>query len=428
VRALALTLALAATAALAQDVSPEEGEPQEGFTPDEQQAHETLRLTGYVDVGFVRAEGNGSSFAPHDTRTPLDYGVDPFAPAVNSRGEVASIDSAGRFTNGFLPRSVGVGSTPSFLLNTVSADLRVQPASWPVFVFVRAQVMPRLLPTGDQTRFELQQAFGRLSPLKNAEFALSLGRFDSVFGIEYLENEANLRLGITPSLTARYTTGHGLGLKAFYRVQLPALWSAFSLNLAATNNGARIEALVPVDASLVGVPVGTGRLGYELNLQHVQAKVGLSGLYGPRNDQRAPQALQKAFGVDLRVNVAGLSLAGEFVRLRDDSSPVAGKVTGVRLAELASGFDVWGGWGRVGWTLPWRGAVLTGASLAVRYDRREAQFEHATWVRTDRFTASVRLDFFELVALKAEYLINRELTGAPNVDNNVFTSSAVFTW
>ena len=30
--------------------------------------------------------------------------------------------------------------------------------------------------------------------------------------------------------------------------------------------------------------------------------------------------------------------------------------------------------------------------------------------------------------LKAEVLLNRELVGAPLVDNDVFTSSAVFTW
>lgn len=423
-----LMVALVASGAFAQDAGIEDVDPGEGYTPDEQQVHETVRFTGYVDVGFVKAFGNGSSFSPNDTRTPLDYGVDAFAPAVNSRGDVGSTDSGGRFTNGFLPRSAGVGGTPSFLLNTVSLDLRVQPATVPIFLFVRAQVMPRLLPGGDQTRFELQQAFGRLSPFKTAEFALSLGRFDSVFGIEYLENEANLRVGITPSLMARYTTGHGLGLKAFYRVQLPGIWSALSLNVAGTNNGARVEALVPVDSSLVGVPVGTARLGYELNLQFVQAKLGVSGLYGARNDQRAPGALQKALGVDLRVNIGGVSLAGEFIRLQDEASPTSGKVTGQTTAELASAFDVWAGWGRVAWTLPWKSEVVTGVTLAARYDRRHARFENYTWVITDRVTASLRIDFFDRLAVKAEFLLNSEYAGAPNVDNNVFTSSAVFSW
>jgi hypothetical protein len=399
-----------------------------GFTPNETQADETLRFTGYFDVGFAKVTGNGSSFSAADTRVPLDYGVDAFAPAVNSRGEVASTDAKGRFTNGFLPRSVGIGNVPSMLLNTVSAELRYQPRDLPIFLFARVQLMPRLLPSGDVSRVELQQAFGRLSPLKNHELALFLGRFDSVFGIEYLENEANLRPGITPSLIARYTTGQGLGAKAFYRVQLPAAWSAVSVNVAATNNGTRIEALVPVDASLSGNFVGSGRLGYELNLQHVQVKAGVSGLYGPRNDQRAATARQMALAADLRISLFGVSLAGEFLRLHDERGPLDDKVTGQTTGETATEFNVWGGWGRLAWTLPWKSTVFTGTTLGVRYDRRHAHFDGFSQVQTQRFTGSLRVDLFELLALKFEVLLNRELAGTPDVDNDVYTSSAVFTW
>ncbi|MBL8939423.1 MAG: hypothetical protein JNM69_32985 [Archangium sp.] len=405
-----------------------EDEANQGYSPDESQAQEPIRFTGYLDVGFAKATGNGSSFRSNDDRVPLDYGNDAFAPAVNSRGEVASTDSTGRFTNGFLPRSVGIGSTPSLLLNTLSADVRVQPRNLPVFLFARLQLMPRLLSTGDVTRVELQQAFGRLSPFKAHEFAVFLGRFDSVFGIEYLENEANLRLGITPSLTARYTTGHGLGAKAFYRVQVASLWSAFSVNLAGTTNGTRIEALVPVSASLTGAVVGSARLGYELNLQKVQVKLGVSGLYGPRNDVRGGTAKQLAIAGDLRVNAFGFSLAGEVLRLIDERGAGALKVTGTTQAELASGFQVTGGWARLGYTLPFSSPAFTGATLYVRYDRRHGQFEGFTELQTDRLTGGVRVDLFEVLALKAEVLLNRELAGAPLVDNDVFTSSAVFTW
>lgn len=405
-----------------------EDEANQGYSPDESQAQDPIRFTGYLDVGFAKATGNGSSFRSNDDRVPLDYGNDAFAPAVNSRGEVASTDSTGRFTNGFLPRSVGIGSTPSLLLNTLSADVRVQPRNVPVFLFARLQLMPRLLSTGDVTRVELQQAFGRLSPFKAHEFAVFLGRFDSVFGIEYLENEANLRLGITPSLTARYTTGHGLGAKAFYRLQVASLWSAFSVNLAGTTNGTRIEALVPVSASLTGAVVGSARLGYELNLQKVQVKLGVSGLYGPRNDVRVGPAKQLAIAGDLRVNAFGFSLAGEILRLIDEPGAGALKVTGTTHAELASGFQVTGGWARLGYTLPFTSPAFTGATLYVRYDRRHGQFEGFTQLQTDRLTGGVRVDLFEVLALKAEVLLNRELAGAPLVDNDVFTSSAVFTW
>lgn len=429
-RTLAWAVLVLSAAALAEEpevVEVVEDEGQDGYTPDEAK-EETLRFTGYIDVGLVKATGNGTSFSPGDTRTPLDYGVDAFAPAVNSRGEVASTDSNGRFTNAFLPRSVGIGSAPSFLINTASADVRFQPRGIPIFLFARLQLMPRFSGTGDATRIELQQAFGRISPFKTAELAIFLGRFDSVFGIEYLENEANLRLGITPSLIARYTTGHGLGAKVFYRFQLPAIWSAVSFNVAATNNGTRIEALVPVDASLTGNFVGSGRLGYELNLQHLQVKLGFSGLYGPRNDQRSPSARQLAYAFDLRATAFGFSLAGEFLRLIDEHSPGGGKFTGQGTGELASGFKVWGGWGRLSYSLPWKTEVLTGVTLYGRYDRRVGQFEGLTAVETDRITAGARVDLWDMVGLKVEALFNRELAGAPNVDNDVFTSSAVFTW
>lgn len=408
------------------DVAEDQG--PDGYSPDEAKAEESLRLTGYVDVGLAKATGNGSSFSADDTRTPLDYGVDAFAPMVNSRGEVASTDAEGRFTNAFLPRSVGIGSAPSFLINTASADVRFQPHGLPVFLFARLQLMPRLGAQGDQTRVELQQAFGRVSPLKNHELAIFLGRFDSVFGMEYLENEANLRPGITPSLIARYTTGQGLGAKVFYRFQLPALWSAVSFNVAATNNGTRIEALVPVDASLSGSFVGSARVGYELNLQRLQVKLGASGLYGPRNDQRSTTARQMALAGDLRLSAYGVSISGELLRLIDEHAPAAGKVTGQGPGELASGFAVWGGWGRLAYSLPWKTEVLTGVTLYGRYDRRHAQFEGYTDVHTDRFTAGVRVDLWDVAALKLEALFNRELVGAPDVDNDVFTSSAVFTW
>ncbi len=431
-RTLGLVVALAASGAFAEeeevvDVVPED-EATQGFTPDEAQAQEPVRFTGYLDVGFARATGNGSSFLKDDRRVPLDYGNDAFAPAVNSRGEVASTDTQGRFTNGFLPRSVGIGSAPSFLINTLSADVRVQPRNVPLFLFARLQVMPRLLPAGDVTRVELQQAFGRWSPFKAHELSVFLGRFDSVFGIEYLENEANLRHGITPSLTARYTTGHGLGAKALYRFHVPALWSAFSVNVAGTTNGTRIEALVPVSASLTGTVVGSARVGYELNLQKVQVKAGVSGLYGPRNDVRLGSANQRAIAGDLRVNAFGFSLAGELTRLIDEPGLGALKVTGTTMAELASGFQLTGGWVRLGFTLPITTPVLTSATLYSRYDRRYAQFQGFTPLQTDRLTVGARVDLWEVLALKVEVLLNRELVGAPNVDNDVFTSSAVFTW
>lgn len=426
-RALAIAACLLAGATWAQEESADEN-GGEGYTPPESVAHETLRFTGYVDVGFAVAQGDGTSYAPGDTRSPSDYGVDTFAPAVNTRGDVASTEPGGRFTNGFLPRSMGIGNRPSFMLNTGSVDMRFTPSIAPLLVFARFQVMPRFEAKGDATRADLQQAFGRVIPFSSEEFAVSLGKFDSVFGIEYLENEANLRIGITPSLIARYTTGQSLGLKAFYRLQFPKLWSALSLNVAATTSGARVEALMNPNISLTGVPVGTGRLGYELNLQKLQVKLGVSGMYGPRNDQHSAQVLQKALGADLRVSAFGVSFLAELVRLADDQGIAAGKLTGLGEAELASGFAVTGFYATLAWQLPFEGERFQHATIYGRYDHRRAQFHGFSPVEVDRFTAGFRIDLFGALAVKAEYLVNREVAGAPDVANDVFTSSVVFSW
>ena len=89
--------------------------------------------------------------------------------------------------------------------------------------FTRLQLLPRFGGgRGDATLVIVEQAFGRVTPITGTEISVSVGKFDSVFGIEYLDNQANFRTGITPSLLARYTTGTSVGLKAFFRQQIRA--------------------------------------------------------------------------------------------------------------------------------------------------------------------------------------------------------------
>ncbi len=414
-RRLALTLLLVAPVARAQDEEP---------TGDVPSPTSPLTVTGYVDVGFAKAQGNGTSFAADDGRLPADYGVDTFAPAVNSRGDVASTDAEGRFTNGFLPRSMGIGSRPSAFINTVSVDARYDAPSTPVMVFSRLQALPRL----HDTRFLVEQAFGRIVPFDSQEFALSVGKFDSVFGVEYLENQANLRTGITPSLVARYTTGTPVGAKAFYRVQLAPFWSAFSLNVAATNAPAFVDSLQGPEISLTGRPVASGRLGYELNLPRVQVKLGGSAMAGPRNDQGDPEAGARALGADARLYVAGISLTGEYVQVDQDPGTAADKSTGLGTQTVASGFHTRGFYVIAAYDLPWRGRVLRKATLYLRGEQRHAWFEGSEALTVRRLTAGARLDLWENLALKGEYLANREREGAPTVPNDVVAASAIFSF
>jgi len=63
-----------------------------------------------------------------------------------------------------------------------------------------------------------------------------------------------------------------------------------------------------------------------------------------------------------------------------------------------------------------------------RYGRRTADFEGFSEIVVDRITAGLNVGIGENLVAKAEYLVNREISGAPQVDNNVMTSSVVWTW
>jgi hypothetical protein len=413
--------ALLLAALLAQEIV---SSGADGYTPpaDSQPA---LRILGYVDLGWARAQGNGSSFAPGDTRIPADYGVDTFAPAVNSRGDVASTDSRGVLTNGFLPHSVGIGGHPSFLINTVDVDLRYVAPTAPLMLFTRVQFLPRFSSSGESTTVLVEQAFARVIPFSSHELALTLGKSDSVFGIEYLENEANLRTGVTPSLIARYTTGQGLGAKVFYRVQIAPLWSAVSLNVAASNGGTLVDTLSPQNISQTGTPVFSGRLGYELNLPRLEVKLGFSAMDGPRNDQTQPGVRQKALGADARVVFGPVEIRAEGIHLKQGEG-AGDKVNGLGTHTLVSGFEVWGGYAQLALGFDF----APGRRIAIygRYDRRHAQFEGFVPITVDRITGGARLDLLENLAVKGEYLKNRELDGAPQVDNDVIASSLIYSW
>jgi hypothetical protein len=413
----------------ASQEDPAEEEPEGFVLPPTTQVVPPLVFMGYVDVGFADAEGDGTSYPRADTRLPADYGVDTFAPAVNSRGEVASTDAAGLFVNGFLPRSAGIGGRPSFLLNTVNFDVRYLAPQAPIMVFSRLQLLPRFggPGRGNLTNVVLDQAFARVTPITGKELFISVGKFDSVFGIEYLDNQANFRTGVTPSLLARYTTGTSLGLKAFFRQQIAPIWSAVSLNASATNSGSFVEVLQPPDASLTGLPVLSARLGYELNLRRVQVKLGASGMTGPRNDQRDQHAKQKMWGADARVYVAGVSLAGEYVNVDEDVG-AAGKETGLGAFPVSSEFRARGFWAQAAYARQTGLGPLTVATVYGRYERRRAEFEGFRPIAVARVTTGLRFDLWEALVLKVEVLFNEERSGAPRVDNDVFTCSVVYSW
>ena len=184
---------------------------------------------------------------------------------------------------------------------------------------------------------------------------------------------------------------------------------------------------------MTGRPIGAARLGYELNLARVSVKLGASAEYGPRNDQTAARAaVETLLGVDARVVAPTLTVSGEYVHVDEEDGRRAPAQAGghwpvpvdhgVLCARLL-------GPGGLGASAADRAAAFR-MTLYARYEQRHGQFPDfaGASIQVDRFTGGVNLGFGESLQVKAEYLVNRELEGAPPVANNVFTSSAVWTW
>jgi hypothetical protein len=204
------------------------------------------------------------------------------------------------------------------------------------------------------------------------------------------------------------------------------LWSALSLNVAATNSGNVVEALHPPDASLTGVAVLSARLGYELNLPVLQIKLGASGLKGLRNDQHgnAPQIM---YGFDARLTAGGLSLAGEYVQFEEEEGKGSKQTGAGGFGEVAE-FYAHGFWAQAAYAFHVELGALRAITGYGRYEQRNAWFEDHTPITVARVTLGLRLDLWESLILKGEVLMNQELEGAPLVDNDVLTSSVVYSW
>jgi len=96
------------------------------------------------------------------------------------------------------------------------------------------------------------------------------------------------------------------------------------------------------------------------------------------------------------------------------------------LAAAVSEFAARGAYGMVSYGLPLSDGAFRKLTPYLRYEQRHAQFEGFPAYTVGRITAGFRLDLWDELIVKAEGLINSEISGLPPVDNNVFTSSFVY--
>ncbi|MCE9574375.1 MAG: porin [Deltaproteobacteria bacterium] len=386
------------------------------------------RVSGYLDVGAFWVGGDGTGFILDNRGTiypqysyaaPWVFLGDPLATAINSRGEPASTGASRAVMQDAIDQA-----GPTAIVNSAALDLyagindRLSVTTFIDFLPRGRQVSdPNGLFLGDY--LDIKLAFAEWQPhVKGVALALQAGKFDSVVGYEYRVQEAPDRTTVTPSLLCRYVCGHPTGVKA--RAQF--LDKALIVNTAITTGSNFTESFGFADETDANQrPTGSIRVSYQLRGAGHEVELGLSGAYGPQDQQPDADVRQWHTGIDLHGAVKDLEFAAEAVwgaaRGKTDTGPDA------RTCDLAPCLHYKAAYGLVAWR-----ASNTFIPYA-RVDWRDALHQAgASFVyvsKLARATVGLRAELGEAVIVKAEYTLNRELGAAPQFPDDIFTSSLV---
>jgi hypothetical protein len=385
----------------------------------------SVSLGGYVDFGFFVPQGDGSGimrdngnelFPQYEGQYGWVFLGDLLAPTVNSRGEVADLGQAAgasRFD------SIHSRGAPGFIANEINLTLS-SGITENVLGTVSVNFVPRTggdFAIGDFIDLDLAQVEWLLSD--SGKTSLFIGKFDSLLGVEYRDRKANSRFGITPSLLARYTTGTALGLK---------LRSKFGPNdflvlAGAITNGSntteQFHFFDEIDTN--AGKTASGRIGLRLPLSF-ELEIGASGSYGAQDRAIDSQGAMAFFGFDMLAQAGSFDLKAQFLRGKAPGRPV----------DNVYGLELHGG-GYLETNLmvtPWLGLLARGeyrdAFVWLGNPAAPDGANRAYLTKSWRATGGVRIVFNERIMLKAEYLRNGEYGGIPEIRNDMFTSSLVF--
>lgn len=375
----------------------------------------SLRFSAYSDMGFFKAFGDGVSYvrdvsnasAPTESAPWVFYG-DPWANAVNSQNDSADL-GLDRTT---IARADPIQSRgrPTFILNMVNIGLLASVGDHLIFeTTLNFEPRPGTLGTpGDW--FEVALAYLELIPVKDVDLHVFVGKFESVFGIEYRTRTAADRYNVTPSLAFRYTGGTPVGLKIRGSVGKNQL---FSYAASLTNGSMFTERFGHFSDDIdTSIPkTGTTRLAVKLPIP-VFLEFGASASVGSQDRQPSSTTLQWQVGGDVKLSAWGLTFRGEYMHV------VANGGGASQAPSLRA--DVW--------YLEASYQILEWLGIFTRVDHRRARlFAVPNLYLTDtlRVTACLRFDISFNLFAKVEYVRLQELTG-PEIDDDVLTSSLVF--
>ncbi len=380
---------------------------------------------GYLDLGFFAVQGNGSGiirdsgnvyFPQYGGQYGWVFLGDILAPAVNTRGEVASLGDA----TGAPPRfdSLHAGGAPSFIVNEVNMNLTsgLGPTA---IATASVNFTPRSgsnFSLGDV--FDVDIAQLEWMPGREQKTSIFVGKVDSVLGIEYRERKSNQRYGITPSLIARYTTGTAVGVKARSKLGPDDL---LVLAAAVTNGSFTQEQFFfynEIDTNL-GKTI-SGRASIHPPIP-VDMELGASGSWGPQD--RSPNSDGKMWflGVDYQLRMRYADIKAQYLKGRSPGDPT-NDVYGLNLHG--------GGYVEVdAFLLPHFGVLARGeyrdAFVWLGDPVPPSTADRAYLTKSWRATGGVHANVSDRIVIKAEYLYNGEYGGIPQIKNNVFTTSLV---
>ena len=382
-------------------------------------------LTAFLDVGAFAVGGDGSGIRsdslhlhyPRYKNTVSGQWVfmgDPLSTAINSLGEPADTAHSRADTDD----TIHSHGRPSLIVNAVGLAIS-KAVTERVAITALAEWSPRPGPD----RFDVPFAHIDYRPSDEIDLVISVGKIDSVLGVEYRTQDAPRRLGVTPSLLCRYTCGRPLGIEARL-VQGPA-----TLGLAITQGDSFDERFSPDDQLASSkLPSLSAHLQWQLPVGR-GLEIGVSAMIGPQDGQPSRSVHQWHYGFDATLkDLDRWDVIAEVVqgRLRGRTSPelVQDPVAGLERArcDLARCLSYQGAYLLVGrritsWFTPyaridWRDAVL------------ENGIDFVYESHTLRTTVGLHLEMTSRIVGKIEYTWNRELD-APAFPHDVITSSIV---
>jgi hypothetical protein len=388
----------------------------------------SARFSGYFDLGFFWVQGDGSgvrkdfghALYPHYRDQLLGSWVllgDPLSTAINSRGDVADVGD-GRALRDDPVHSNG---KPTFMVNALSLALLAEIIDG-LTLHARLDFLPRDRDFTDARTvgdlFDFKLAFLRYEIEAGPVWlTFSAGKFDSLLGFEYRTQEAPNRVGITPSLVCRYTCGRPVGLK----IQAEFFDRHLEVAGALTNGSHQMSVFgFANETDFNRWKTVAGRVTVRLPVAP-RIELNANAAIGPQDRQTDDNVLQWHYGFAAGADFDRVFVSAEFVKGHATGKP--GVVGGVETPCAGAP------------CLDYRGLYVLGAVRVTGWLTPYARFDwrHAIHRDGDRFiylsdvaraTVGVNVHPWQWLAVKAEYVFNREVSGFEFPDD-VFTTSLV---